>query len=195
MIIRTAEFDTSATDISDCPRPGLAEFAFIGRSNVGKSSLINLLAGRKGLAKVSSLPGRTQLINFFTINGKWRLVDLPGYGYVKLPQGTQKKFANIITGYLTQRPVIARAFVLIDSRLEPQRIDLEFLGWLAECGVPYVLVFTKADKLKPAGVAKNVAAFLAALEEMSGEKPRVFTTSAETRAGRSELLSFIGSLL
>ncbi len=195
MIIRSAVFDTSATDISACPRPGLPEFAFIGRSNVGKSSLLNLLAGRKALAKISSRPGHTQLLNFFTINDTWRIVDMPGYGYVRLPKGTREKFADIITGFLTGRTAIRRVFVLLDSRLEPQRIDLEFVGWLAECGVPYVLVFTKTDKLKPSGVARNVAAFEAALQDWTTEKPQVFTCSAETGAGRGELLSFIGSLI
>ena len=195
MIIRSAEFDTSAADISVCPPAGLPEFPFIGRSNVGKSSLLNLLAGRKALARISSRPGHTQLINFFTINGAWRMVDLPGYGYVKLPKGTREKFTEVITGYLTQRTAISRVFVLIDSRLEPQRIDLEFIGWLAECGVPYVLVFTKTDKLKPAAMAKNVAAFESALEELTSEKPQIFTCSAETGAGRADLLKFIGSLL
>lgn len=195
MIIRSAEFDTSAADISVCPPQGLPEFPFIGRSNVGKSSLLNLLAGRKALARISSRPGHTQLINFFTINGAWRMVDLPGYGYVKLPKGTREKFTEVITGYLTQRTAISRVFVLIDSRLEPQRIDLEFIGWLAECGVPYVLVFTKTDKVKPAAMAKNVAAFESALEELTAEKPQVFTCSAETGAGRADLLKFIGSLL
>jgi len=195
MIIRSADFDTSATDISACPRPGLPEFAFIGRSNVGKSSLLNLLAGRKALAKISSRPGHTQLLNFFTINGTWRIVDMPGYGYVRLPKGTRDRFADIITGFLTGRTAIRRVFVLLDSRLEPQRIDLEFVGWLAECGVPYVLVFTKTDKLKPSGVARNVAAFADALREWTTEQPQVFTCSAETGAGRGELLSFIGSLL
>ena len=196
MIIRSAEFDTSAAGLAACPPPGLPEFPFIGRSNVGKSSLLNLLAGRKALAKVSSLPGRTQLINFFTINTAWRMVDLPGYGYVKLPKGTREKFTTLISEYLTQRPVIRCIFVLIDSRLEPQQIDLEFLSWLAECGLPHALVFTKTDKLKkPAAIARNVTAFTTALEECVRGEPRVFTTSAESGAGRMELLRFIASQL
>lgn len=195
MIIRSANFDTSAASISVCPPAGLPEFPFIGRSNVGKSSLLNMLTGRKALARVSSLPGHTQLINFFTINNEWRIVDLPGYGYVKLPDGTREKFANIITGYLTERPSIRRVFVLIDSRLEPQLIDLDFLGWLMECRVPYALVFTKTDKLKSAAVGRNVATFEAALGKLTNGKPPVFTCSAENRAGRAELLQYIGSLL
>lgn len=195
MNIRSADFDTSATDISSCPPPGLPEFPFIGRSNVGKSSLINMLSGRKALARVSARPGHTQLINFFTINGAWRLVDLPGYGYVKLSKGSQEKFADLITGYLPNREVIKCILVLIDSRLEPQRIDLEFINWLAECALPYVLVFTKCDKQKPGATAKNIAAFQSALSEWVTEQPRVFSCSSETGAGRGELLSFIGSHL
>ncbi len=195
MIIRSADFDTSAADISVCPPAGLPEFPFIGRSNVGKSSLLNMLVGRKALARVSSRPGHTQLINFFTINREWRIVDLPGYGYVKLPKGTREKFTDLIVGYLTERTAIVRVFVLIDSRLEPQRIDLEFVSWLMECGIPYAIVFTKADKLKPAAVARNVTAFVAALQEVDPGTPETFTTSAETGAGRAELLKYIGSLL
>lgn len=195
MIIRSAEFDTSATDISACPPSGLPEFPFIGRSNVGKSSLLNMLTGRKALARVSSRPGHTQLINFFTINGAWRIVDLPGYGYVKLAKGAREKFADIITGYLPNRPAVRNVFVLIDSRHEPQRIDLDFVGWLAGCNVPFTLVFSKADKLKPSAVSRNIAAFEAALEEWTPQKPQVFTCSSETGAGRAELLSYIGRLL
>ncbi len=193
MRIRSADFDTSAPDVTGCPTPGLPEFPFIGRSNVGKSSLLNLLTGRKGLAKVSARPGHTQLINFFTINEQWRLVDLPGYGYARVSKAAQEKFADIITGFLLKRPVIRRVFVLIDSRHEPHLIDLEFVSWLAGCGVPYVLVFTKVDKLKPSAVAKNIAAFGAALAEWKTEMPEVFRCSSETGAGRAELLAFIGS--
>lgn len=193
MRIRSADFDTSAPDIEGCPAPGLPEFPFIGRSNVGKSSLLNLLTGRKGLAKVSARPGHTQLINFFTINEQWRLVDLPGYGYARVSKAAQEKFADIITGFLLKRPVIRRVFVLIDSRHEPHLIDLEFVSWLAGCGVPYVLVFTKVDKLKPSAVSKNIAAFGAALAEWKTEMPEVFRCSSETGAGRAELLAFIGS--
>jgi GTP-binding protein len=196
MRIRSAVFDTSAPDITGCPPPGLPEFPFIGRSNVGKSSLLNLLTGRKGLAKVSARPGHTQLINFFTINDQWRLVDLPGYGYARVSKEAQEKFADIITGFLLKRPVIVRVFVLIDSRHEPHRIDLEFVSWLAGCGVPYVLVFTKVDKLKPAAVQRNITAFGKALEaEWNLALPEVFTCSSLTGAGRAELLAFLGSLL
>jgi GTP-binding protein len=194
MRIRSAVFDTSSTDVSACPPPGLPEFPFIGRSNVGKSSLLNLLTGRKGLAKVSARPGHTQLINFFTINEQWRLVDLPGYGYARVSKQAQEKFADLITGFLLKRPVIARVFILIDSRHEPHRIDLEFVSWLAGCGVPYVLVFTKIDKLKPSAVTRNIAAFEAALrDEWHTAMPDVFRCSSETGEGRAELLAFIGS--
>lgn len=194
MRIRSAVFDTSAPDITACPAPGLPEFPFIGRSNVGKSSLLNLLTGRKGLAKVSARPGHTQLINFFTINDQWRLVDLPGYGYARVSKDAQEKFAEIITGFLLKRPVIRRVFVLIDSRHEPHRIDLEFVSWLAGCGVPYVLVFTKVDKMKLGGVRRNIESFGAALQEQWGvAMPDVFTCSSLSGAGRGELLAFIGS--
>jgi GTP-binding protein len=194
MRIRSAVFDTSSTDVSACPPPGLPEFPFIGRSNVGKSSLLNLLTGRKGLAKVSARPGHTQLINFFTINEQWRLVDLPGYGYARVSKQAQEKFADLITGFLLKRPVIARVFILIDSRHEPHRIDLEFVSWLAGCGVPYVLVFTKIDKLKPSAVTRNIAAFEAALrDEWKTNMPEIFRCSSETGEGRAELLAFIGS--
>lgn len=196
MRIRSAVFETSAPDISVCPPPGLPEFPFIGRSNVGKSSLLNLLTGRKGLAKVSARPGHTQLINFFTVNDQWKLVDLPGYGYARVSKAAQEKFAGIITGFLLKRPVISRVFVLIDSRHEPHRIDLEFVSWLAGCGVPYVLVFTKTDKLKPSAVQRNIQAFGQALqEEWNTGMPEVFTCSSLSGAGRGEILAYIGSLI
>lgn len=194
MRIRSADFDTSAPDISVCPEPGLPEFTFIGRSNVGKSSLLNLLTGRKGLAKVSARPGHTQLINFFTINEQWRLVDLPGYGYARVSKAAQEKFADVITGFLLKRTVIRQVFVLIDSRHEPHLIDLEFVSWLAGCGVPYVIVFTKIDKLKPSAVTRNIAAFAAALKsDWNTDLPEVFRCSSLTGDGRAELLAFISS--
>ncbi len=193
MRIRSAVFDTSAPDISQCPAPGLPEFPFIGRSNVGKSSLLNLLTNRKGLAKVSSRPGHTQLINFFTINDQWRLVDLPGYGYARVSKEARERFADVITGFLLGRPVIRKVFVLIDSRHEPHRIDLEFVSWLAGCGVPYALIFTKVDKVKPGAVTRNIAAFEAGLAEWETEMPEVFRCSSVTGAGRAELLAYIGT--
>ncbi len=196
MRIRSAVFDTSAPDVSVCPPPGLPEFPFIGRSNVGKSSLLNLLTGRKGLAKVSARPGHTQLINFFTINDQWRLVDLPGYGYARVSKDAQEKFADLITGFLLKRPVIRQVFVLIDSRHEPHRIDLEFVSWLAGCGVPYVLIFTKVDKLKPGAVTRNIEAFATALkEDWNTDMPHVFRCSSLSGAGRAELLAYISSTL
>jgi GTP-binding protein len=194
MRIRSAVFDTSAPDISVCPPPGLPEFTFIGRSNVGKSSLLNLLTGRKGLAKVSARPGHTQLINFFTINDQWRLVDLPGYGYARVSKAAQEKFADVITGFLLKRTVIRQVFVLIDSRHEPHLIDLEFVSWLAGCGVPWVPVFTKTDKLKPSAVTRHIAAFAAALKaDWNTDLPEVFRCSSLTGDGRAELLAFISS--
>ncbi len=195
MRILSAVFDTSAPDVTQCPPPGLPEFTFIGRSNVGKSSLLNLLTNRKGLAKVSARPGHTQLINFFTINNTWRLVDLPGYGYARVSKAAQEKFADIITGFLLKRTVLRRVFVLIDSRHEPHRIDLEFVSWLAGCGVPYALVFTKIDKLKPTAVTKNIAAFEASLGEWETAMPEVFRCSSLSAAGRAELLAYISSQL
>lgn len=195
MRIRSADFDTSAPGIASCPEPGLPEFPFIGRSNVGKSSLLNLLTGRKGLAKVSSRPGHTQLINFFTINEQWRLVDLPGYGYARTSKAAQEGFTEMISGYLLQRPVIRQVFVLIDARHEPHRIDLEFVSWLAGCSVPLVLIFTKIDKLKPNAVTRNIAAFESALGEWQTPMPPVFRCSSVTGEGRGELLSFIHSQL
>lgn len=194
MRIRSAVFDTSAPDVSVCPPPGLPEFPFIGRSNVGKSSLLNLLTGRKGLAKVSSRPGHTQLINFFTINDQWRLVDLPGYGYARVSKSAQEKFADIITGFLLKRAVIRRVFILIDSRHEPHLIDLEFVSWLAGCGVSYALIFTKVDKMKPNAVTKNIEAFGEALKNnWDTEMPEVFRCSSLSGAGRAELLAYISS--
>jgi len=195
MKVRTAEFVTSAPDLASCPDWAKSEFAFIGRSNVGKSSLLNLLAGRKDLARVSATPGATQLINFFEINGDWALVDLPGYGYSKTPQSVRESFHRAASDYLSQRENLRCVFVLIDARLPPQRIDLEFCGWLADGGIPFVLAFTKTDKLKAGKVATNVAGFLAALAEVCGGEPRTFLCSTRTQAGKKEVLQFIGQAL
>ena len=190
--IKTAEFVTSAPDLASCPPERFPEFAFIGRSNVGKSSLINLLVGRKGLAKVSSTPGATRLINFFTINGEWLLVDLPGYGYSKTPQKMRNDFQRAVSDYLSERDALSCVFVLIDARHDPQQLDLDFCAWLASCGIPFVLVFTKADKVKPGRRAANVAAFVEALAEHVDGEPRVFVTSTEDGRGRDDVLRFIG---
>lgn len=171
------------------------EFAFIGRSNVGKSSLINMLTGRKDLALVSATPGRTQLINFFTINHQWSLVDLPGYGYAKTPKNDRAKFQLMIMDYLTKRPNLLRTFVLIDSRLEPQAIDLEFLNWLMSKGVPVALIFTKTDKQSATATQKNIDAFMAKMSEWCGILPEYFKSSSKSRDGRKEILDYLSKNL
>ena len=195
MLIKTADFKTSAPSLALCPASGMREFAFIGRSNVGKSSLLNMLTGRKALAKVSATPGHTQLINFFTINNAWTLVDLPGYGYAKMPKSARRGFIEMVTDYLEKRPNIACVFVLVDSRLEPQEIDLEFIEWLVSCDVPLALVFTKADKLKDQHIERNMADFLTKLKDWVEGEPDIFITSSEDKTGRTELLNFIQKTL
>ena len=195
MKITSAEFLKSAADLEGCPESEATEFAFIGRSNVGKSSLLNMLTHRKGLAKVSSTPGATQLINFFSINQKWFMVDLPGYGYSKTPQRIREGFQLMVTDYLTQRHQLRCVFVLLDSRHSPQRIDLDFCEWLANSGIPFVLAFTKIDKSKAGKVKGNVDSFLKSLSERVDGEPRVFLTSAEKGSGRSEVLDFIDQAL
>ncbi len=195
MKIQSAIFERGAVSFDGCPDSQLPEFAFIGRSNVGKSSLINLLSGIEGLARVSGNPGRTREINFFTVNDQWSLVDLPGYGYAKVSKADRERFQKFISDYLIGRENLFCAFVLIDSRHPPQRIDLEFVQWLVEGGVPFALVFTKADKSKPAVVRKNITLLLEAMKAWSEGEPAVFTTSAKTREGRKEILAFIGSAL
>ena len=191
MKILSAEFVKSATGVDDCPDWALPEFAFIGRSNVGKSSLLNLLAGRKDLAKVSATPGATQLINHFRINQRWAMVDLPGYGFSKTPKSVREGFQEAVSGYLSGRDNLRCVFVLIDSRLPPQAIDLRFCGWLAEMAIPFVLVFTKTDKSKTGKVKQNAEAFLEALAGVCEGEPRYFFSSSKTRSGRDEVLGFI----
>ena len=191
MIIKEAKFICSNTRADQCPTTDLPEYAFIGRSNVGKSSLINMLTGHKGLAKTSSMPGKTQLINHFLINDRWYLVDLPGYGWARVSKESRGKWAKMIRHYLTNRPNLACVFVLIDSRLEPQKIDLDFLQSLGEMQVPFVLVFTKADKQSSVKTDQNIARFRAAMQEIWEELPPTFTTSAEKKLGREEILAFI----
>ncbi len=191
MEITSAEFIISNTDVRKCPPGNLPEYAFIGRSNVGKSSLINMLTGRKGLAMTSATPGKTMLINHFLINRSWYIVDLPGYGYAKRGFKGQEQIKNIIESYILQRPQMTSLFVLIDSRLEPQAIDLKFIEWLGENGIPFSIVFTKADKLKGGKLRANVATFLKKLEEQWEELPPYFITSSEDRSGRKELLDYI----
>ena len=178
-----------------CPISELREFAFIGRSNVGKSSLLNMLAGVEKLAKVSATPGHTQLINFFSMNNKWTLVDLPGYGYAKTQRGARDLFAKMITGYITGRKNLAGVFVLIDSRHPPQKLDLDFVNWLIGESVAFALVFSKTDKVKPALLQTHIDLFLAQLEDKCEEVPPVFKTSIEGRVGRRELLAFNGETL
>jgi GTP-binding protein len=195
MIIKSANYVTSALDVASCPESDQPEFAIIGRSNVGKSSLLNLLVGRKALARVSGTPGRTQMINFFSINDRWTLVDLPGYGYAEAAKKIRQTFQPMICGYMTRRPNLVRVFVLIDSRHPPQTIDLEFVEWLMSSSVPMALVFTKADKVTPTKVQTNIGLFQQRMSEWCSEMPRVFITSATKGTGRAELLSFIGSAL
>ena len=191
----TAKFQISAPNLASCPVSELREFAFIGRSNVGKSSLLNMLAGAKALAKVSATPGHTQLINFFATNHAWTLVDLPGYGYAKTAGGARDRFQTMIAGYLCGRTNLAGVFVLIDSRHPPQQIDLEFVKWVMSEAVPFSLVFSKADKVKAGLLQKHIELFQEKIAPWCGELPRVFITSAETRSGRQELLGFITETL
>lgn len=194
MIIKEAKFICSNTTAEKCPVTELPEYAFIGRSNVGKSSLINMLTGQSKLAKISSVPGKTQLINHFSINESWYLVDLPGYGWARVSKVSREKWRKMIRFYLQNRPNLACVFVLIDSRLEPQKIDLDFIMMLGELQVPFVLVFTKTDKQSSAKTEKNTALFLNKMKETWEELPPVFHTSAEKRIGREEILKFIGDV-
>lgn len=191
MVIKSAEFVISNSQVSKCPTTGLPEYAFIGRSNVGKSSLINMLTGKKGLAMTSQKPGKTQLINHFIINGAWYLVDLPGYGYARLSKDGREKLKVMIEDYTLERKELVCLFVLVDSRHEPQKIDLEFIQWLGEEGVPFALVFTKADKLTKGRLSANLEAYKARLLEEWEELPPIFVTSSEQQLGRDELLSYI----
>ena len=189
--ITSAVFDRSAPDLNSCPDESLPEFAFIGRSNVGKSSLLNLLAGEQGLARVSPTPGFTKLINVFTMNKCWRLVDLPGYGFAQGPKEGRARFNAAVSNYLENRTNLCLVFVLIDSGLAPQAIDIEFVEWLIRHAVPFVFVFTKTDKVTPAAVQANIAAFTARIAAWFEKLPAVFTCSANSERGRSELLGVI----
>jgi len=191
MTIKEAKFVISQTDYTKCPSPALPEYAFIGRSNVGKSSLINMLTNRKGLAKTSSTPGKTQLINHFLINQSWYLVDLPGYGYARVSKASKEKWDKMIKDYLRFRANLLYVFVLIDVRLDPQKIDLEFIHWLGESGIPFVLVFTKADKLSGEKVIYSVEQFKKTLKKTWSELPLMFISSAEKNRGRDDILDFI----
>ena len=191
MNVAHAEFVVSNTKVSLCPKSQLPEYAFIGRSNVGKSSLINMLCNRKKLAKTSSRPGKTQLINHFLINKKWHLVDLPGYGYARASKTQKKTFQKFIVDYFNKRKELVSAFLLIDVRHEPQPVDLDFLRWLGEHFIPFAIVFTKADKIKEKEIEKKVSDYLEVLKEDWEELPQYFITSSENRLGRETLLSYI----
>lgn len=191
MKIKTALFETSAPDLESCPASALPEFAFIGRSNVGKSSLINLLAEKKDLAKVSGTPGKTQLINFFRINGTWTLVDLPGYGYAKVAKADRADFNEAVADFLENRGNIRCVFVLIDSRIAPQKIDLEFIHWLGGCDVPFAVVFTKTDQSSASQLHANTTLFKSAMAAVFEEQPTMFNTSSKTKQGRMDILNFI----
>lgn len=191
MEIKKAEFTLSAPMVSMCPKDNKPEYAFIGRSNVGKSSLINMLTNRKGLAKTSATPGKTLLINHFIINDDWYLVDLPGYGFAKRSKKELQKLEQMISGYILQREQLVNVFLLVDVRLEAQKIDLEFIQWLGDSSVPFAIVFTKADKLSATKVNQNVEAYKKVLSETWEELPSIFVTSSDKKQGRDEVLDYI----
>ena len=195
MKIKSAEFIVSAPDLASCPRSVLPEFALIGRSNVGKSSLVNLLTERRDLARVSDAPGKTQLINFFVINNTWCLVDLPGYGYANVGKQRRLEFNNAVADFISERTSLQRVFVLIDSRIPPQPIDIEFLQWLEGEQVPYAVIFTKTDKQSVAKGLVNVNALRRIIGGWRADLPEMFATSVKTRAGRSEVLAYVASIL
>lgn len=191
MHIKSAEFVMSNSDVAKCPKDRLPEYAFIGRSNVGKSSLINMLMLRKNLAKTSGRPGKTQLINHFLINKNWYLVDLPGYGYARVSKTSKKTFQKFITSYFEYREQMILAFVLVDCRHAPQPIDLEFMQWMGENGIPFNIIFTKADKLKPNALKRNIEVYSNKMLETWEEMPKYFITSASNSDGRDEVLNHI----
>jgi GTP-binding protein len=195
MKITSAEFNSSASRLDGCPAWALPEFAFIGRSNVGKSSLINLLAGRRDLARVSDLPGKTRLLNFYAINRRWSLVDLPGYGYAHVGRTERTDFNAAVVEYLEDRTNLARVFVLIDSRLPPQAIDLEFVEWLGRSNPDFALIFTKADKQSDTRSQANIALFKTRMTAWRSALPETFLCSAKTKAGRTEILGSIETTL
>jgi GTP-binding protein len=195
MNITSAEFVMSNQDVKKCPNTGIPEYAFIGRSNVGKSSLINMLTNKKSLAKTSGRPGKTQLINHFLINKSWHLVDLPGYGYARVSKSSKAKFQTFITKYFEQRKQLISAFVLVDVRHEPQPLDVEFMEWMGESGIPFSIVFTKADKLKPNALKRNINVYTDKMLEGAWEEmPPYFVTSASNNIGKEELLGYINKI-
>lgn len=194
MIVNSARFVISNSDFSKCPTDNRHEYAFIGRSNVGKSSLINMLTGNSSLAKTSSTPGKTLLINHFLVNDEWYIVDLPGYGYAQRGKSQRDELARIIKGYILNRPQMTNLFLLIDVRHKPQKIDLEFMDFLGENGVPFAIVFTKLDKLSPTAGKKSIAVYCEQLLEKWEELPPVFATSSQDRRGKDNLLNYIEQL-
>ena len=194
MQIKSAEFVISNSEVAKCPKDRLPEYAFIGRSNVGKSSLINMLTNRKSLAKTSGRPGKTQLINHFIINKNWFLVDLPGYGYARVSKSTKKVFQKFITNYFEKRKQLVLAFVLVDCRHEPQKVDLDFMYYLGENGIPFAIIFTKADKLKPNALEQHIEDYKKVLLEYWEELPPSFVTSSSKHIGKEELLKYIDSI-
>ncbi len=194
MKIKSAEFQISNSDVAKCPDTALPEYAFIGRSNVGKSSLINMLTGRKSLAKTSATPGKTMLINHFLINGEWYIVDLPGYGYAKRSKESREQLRRMIQGYVLNREQMTNLFVLVDSRIKPQTIDLEFMQWLGENAVPFSIVFTKMDKLGRVAGPAAVEEYKKVLRKTWEELPPIFMTSSEDARGRDDVLGYIDSI-
>ena len=194
MKIKSAEFVMSNSDVAKCPKSMLPEYAFIGRSNVGKSSLINMLTSRKSLAKTSGRPGKTQLINHFLINKTWHLVDLPGYGYARVSKSAKKTFQKFITQYFDFREQLVSAFVLVDIRHEPQPVDLDFMQWLGEHGIPFSIVFTKADKLRPKAIENHVEAYKNVLLKTWEDMPNYFITSSSKDIGKDDVLGYIDDL-
>ena len=192
--ITQAVFVKSSADVVGCPQSTMPEYAFIGRSNVGKSSLINMISGRSDLAKVSSTPGKTQLINHFCINNEWHLVDLPGYGYAKLPKPEKVKLQKMIDGYIIKRQQLTNLFLLVDCRHEPQKIDLEFIEFLGANGIPFTIIFTKTDKLSERQLATNIENYKQTLLETWEELPPIILTSSLRKAGRDEILDYIDSI-
>ena len=193
-LVKSARFVISNSDVKKCPVDGKPEYAFIGRSNVGKSSLINMLTGHRKLAMTSATPGKTLLINHFIVNDEWYLVDLPGYGYSKRSKTQNEQLEHIISSYVLEREAMTLLFVLIDSRHEPQKIDIEFFQWLGENGVPFSIIFTKADKLTKTALSSNIAAYKKRLLEDWEELPPVFITSSETGLGREDVLQYIDEI-
>jgi GTP-binding protein len=193
--IKDAQFLLSSPSLKECPKSDVPEFAFIGRSNVGKSSLINMITNRRGLAKTSSTPGKTRLINFFLVNNAWRLVDLPGYGFAKVSKGQRSEFREVIIDYIAKRDNLHCVFVLLDTRIPPQDIDVRFINWLGNIGVPFILVGTKTDKISNTELNKFEKDYVQILSKTWEEFPKIIYTSAEKKSGRDEILSFIESSL